>query len=70
MRIPAFTAESSVYRTSSVYRVQLSSPRVGERTVSTQSGALRAANVVVPAEYWCRMDDETGDIECEEERPV
>ena len=71
MRIPTFTAESCLYKTSRFFhRQQYFSPRGGERLIVTQVASSSVASLVVPATYWCRLNEETGDIECEDERPV
>ena len=74
MTTPTFTAGASLYKATSHYRSVPTQSRDGERSsVAQRPAAPPMAGLVSPAwytPYSCRLNEETGVIECEEERPM
>lgn len=73
MRMPAFTAESSLAKNTRSYRAQRSTGNGSGRSVQAYPVQSAEASLLVPASftpYWCRLNEETWTFECEEERPI
>jgi hypothetical protein len=73
MTLPSFTAEASLYNPINHYRTGMAQAHRGGGPMMMQRPAAPPASLVSPAwytPYSCRWNEETGVIECEEERPM